>query len=192
MDLGDLSSQAHSYDEGGAYLFYGGANDLTVNGYEINDSSIRVVYSKGDVTIGGDLKYARTYTTYNDLPKLVVYAGGDINIKCSVDRIDGLLIASGKVSTCSDADASDQNDQKRANQLIVNGAIISNSLDAGRTYGAGIGANSIVPAEIISFDPSLHLWVSGSKSTTGGGSGPTVGGAKALKVTYQKELAPRL
>lgn len=191
VSLNDLS-QAHSYNEDDAYLFYGGDNNLTVNGYEINDSNIRVVYSKGDVTIGGDLKYAGAYATYDKLPKLVIYAGGDINIKCSVNRIDGLLIASEKVSTCSDADAYNQNEQKRANQLIVNGAIISNSLDAGRTYGAGIGANSIVPAEIISFDPSLHLWVSGSKSTTGGGSGPTVGGSKALKVTYQKELAPRL
>jgi hypothetical protein len=91
------------------------------------------------------------YGSFSEVPRFIVIAK-DIEIGCEVTRIDGLLVATGTVNTCGEGEL---NDQIRSNPLIVNGAIIANRLVANRTYGAGPGIYSIVPAEIVRFDPTL-------------------------------------
>ena len=119
------------------------------------------------------------------MPQYVIYAEKNINIECNVKRVDAILVAgkdlnsNGKVNTCSDADSS-YNDEDRSNQLTINGTIIANKLTLGRTYGAGPGDASGIPAEIINVTPATFYWTTGEANTT-----------PSLQVTFQRELAPR-
>lgn len=140
-------------------------------------------------TIDTNIQYANNYDNLIDIPKLIIRAG-DININCSVTRIDAVLIAdrvnsknsiTGIVNTCSDG--SDVNNGSRSRQLKINGAVIAGSLKANRTYGAGTGAYSVIPAEIIDYDASLYLW--GAPRADASSSG-------RLDTVYVRELAPRL
>ena len=118
-----------------------------------------------------------------DLPKVVIYAK-NIYIDCSVTRIDAVLIAEGEVNTCSDESGKspEKNEAARSNQLRINGAVIAGKLIANRTYGAATGDYSMVPAEIINFDPTLYLW---GKSVSENEAN------MSLLTTYLHELSPR-
>lgn len=118
-----------------------------------------------------------------DLPKVVIYAK-NIYISCSVTRIDAVLIAEGEVNTCSNGEGDSPviNDAARSNQLKINGAVIAGKLIANRTYGAATGNYSMVPAEIINFDPTLYLW---GKSVSENEAN------MSLLTTYLHELSPR-
>ena len=123
------------------------------------------------------------YTALWEIPKVIIYAG-NIKISCDVTRIDAVLITAegGNINTCSDADRKDANDVRRSKQLKINGTIITDKLIAGRTYGAGTGSASAVPAEIIDYDTSLYLWA--MQNAKGSNSGK-------MDVVYLTELAPR-
>lgn len=170
--------------EGGVYYYYG-TNNLTIGASTVVPSTIQIVHSTGDIKITGDIKYdsAVTYSSLSHLPKLIVYAKNNISINCGVKQVDAILIAENTVTTCGDSN--DINSQANSNQLMVNGAVITNQLIPNRTYGAATGANSIIPAEIINFDPSLYLW-GGSETTASEGINTN------LDVSHTKEVAPRL
>lgn len=112
----------------------------------------------------------------------MIYAEGDIAIECEVGEIDALLIAEGTVKTCGNSD--NVNSRKNSNQLKIFGAVLANKLEANRTYGAATGANSVVPAEIINFDPSLYLWNKAAEDY----DETVTGGLEAVTVV---EVAPR-
>lgn len=110
-----------------------------------------------DVKISTNVQYEDEtdgYDSFSEVPRFVVIAK-DIEIECDVTRIDGLLVATGTVNTCKSDTPEDREKEDHSNQLIVNGAIIARGLVANRTYGAGPGIYSIVPAEIVRFDPTL-------------------------------------
>ena len=155
-----------------------------------------MVHSDNTVYVRGNIVYGDTYKKYSELPKLVLY-GRNVVIDCNVTRIDALIIADEKVVTCNnyegininntDVDLKNNisnhiNDATNSHQLKINGAVVTKTLIANRTYGAASGANSIVPAEIINFDPTLYMW---------GGLGNEEGSDGDLEVTMMKELAPR-
>lgn len=136
------------------------------------------------LTIDEDVKYEDGgYTSLSEIPKLIIYAG-NINILCGVTRVDAVLITAegGRIDTCSDAEEGNWNVGERSNQLKINGTIIADKLIAGRTYGAGTGSASAVPAEIIDYDTSLYLWA--MQNAKGSNSGK-------MDVVYLTELAPR-
>ena len=136
------------------------------------------------LTIDEDVKYEDGgYTSLSEIPKLIIYAG-NINILCGVTRVDAVLITAegGKIDTCSDAEEGNWDVRERSKQLKINGTIITDKLIAGRTYGAGTGSASAVPAEIIDYDTSLYLWA--MQNAKGSNSGK-------MDVVYLTELAPR-
>ncbi|MBR3157140.1 hypothetical protein IKF20_01765 [Candidatus Saccharibacteria bacterium] len=167
-----------------------GGNNDSGNGVVITEAglsevggAIKRVHSTKNVIIKGNLKYSDSaYQSFSQIPKIVVYAEGDIEIDCAVEQIDALLIANGTVKTCADSD--DLNSKSNSRQLTIFGAVIANALEPRRTYGAATGANSIVPAEIINFDPSLYLW----NRVSGEGEGAITGG---LEAAYTVEISPR-
>ena len=116
---------------------------------------------------------------------MVIYASGDINISCSVTRVDAILIAGGTVVTCPGyraTDSSTWNADARTQQLIINGAVVANRIDFGRTYGNTTGLGTKEPAEEINYDTSSILW---------GRSMADAGESDTLTTVYQHELAPR-
>ena len=142
-----------------------------------------IIYKNGDLEINGDITYPNTtYGEMGELPKAIIYATGNININCGVGEIDAVLIADRTINTCADARANDPDDEVRSNQLVINGAVIANKLELGRTFGAHTGAYTKIPAEIINYDMSILLWLRNRNSNSNYGQ---------LSQVYQHELAPR-
>lgn len=178
--------------KGDNIYYYSGDKDLSIPTSVITANTTQIVHSTKNITITGNLTYPGNYTNFHQLPKLVIYAD-NIIINCDVTRVDALLIANQRVVTCNNFDSDfanfesnikkHLNDPANSNQLTINGAIIAGGLTPNRTYGAATGANSIVPAEIINYDPSLYLWGSTQAKTTDTSFN--------LDTTYQTELAPR-
>ena len=129
----------------------------------------------GRVTINRNIRY-ESYSSLSDIPRLIIYAK-NIDIAPGIERIDGLLVATGSVNTCVRENGSEACDK----QLMINGAVIANRLMRQRNYGAGEGVQSIVPAEIINFDPSLYDLTRGS----------TTSNTNNMKMVNTIELAPR-
>ena len=175
------------------------AENVTVETAWASEPGMRVIYGK-NVNIKGNITYDdnKTYKDLKEIPKIIIYAEKNINIDCSVWRIDALLIADNRVITCSDGYEDEnlnngevsekiENDINRfqnSNQLMVNGAIITKKLYANRTYGTATGANTIVPAEFINFDPTLYDFGKESNDNDDDSYGN-------LEVNYIRELSPR-
>ena len=193
----NLANEDDKLRDDSVYYYYSGDNDMTLLGGQVRIGTTKVVHSEKDVTISGNITYEEGagYTSFSNMPKLIVYAK-NIKIDCGVSRIDGVLVAQDKVVTCNNFDGniddrnfarnvkSHLNDKQNSTQLIINGAVIANTLIPNRTYGAATGANSMVPAEIINYDPTLYQW--------GGQKMESEGVNINLDVTYSRELAPRL
>lgn len=171
------NSSAYEYHDGNFTL---DGNVINVGGFT---KTIRV---DGDLTITGNLTYSGSYVALADVPKLILYAK-NINISCTVTRVDALLIADGTVDTCTDTNGNsiyNTNDPRLSRQLVINGAVVANELIPSRTYGAATGSESITPAEIINFDPTLYRFGNSTRNSTDDSTG-------RLEVTYIRELAPR-
>ena len=110
----------------------------------------KVYNVSGDATITGDiiLSPAKNSTIY-DLPQVIIYATGNINIRSDVSRIDAWLITDGGVvNTCAESDIPNKleayvNDYDHtsttcAKQLIINGPVIAKGVKLNRTAGADI------------------------------------------------------
>ncbi len=178
-----------------SYYYYGTkltvGNQTNAGGNPIQRGSIQFVHGTEGIYISGNLEYQNGYTKLTDVPKLIIYTEKDINIACGVSRIDAILIAGGTVNTCADENGTspDVNAAERSRQLIINGAVIATKLEAKRTYGAGPGVNSGVPAEILNFDPTLYRF--GEIQASNEDAGESFETTTNLDTVYQKELAPR-
>ena len=158
----------------------GGLSQVSLVGATIRKGNTHVMRTSGNIRIDGNIIYENTtYRSQKEIPKAIIYAGGDIVINCGVSRIDAIIIAGGRVTTC---DSYDVNSSRNSNQLKVNGMIISDSLVLNRTYGAKTGTGSGLPAEIINYDTSAIIWGKGMATTTD---------SDALTTVYQHEIAPR-
>ena len=177
------------------YYYYGKklivGNQTNAGGNPVGRGSIQFVHGTEGVYINGNIEYQDGYAKLTDVPKLIVYTEGNINIACNVSRIDAILIAGGTVNTCADENGTspDVNAAERSRQLIINGAVIATKLEAKRTYGAGPGVNSGVPAEILNFDPTLYRF--GEIQSSNEDAGESFETTTNLDTVYQKELAPR-
>ena len=175
-----------SIEDGQEYLY--SKENLSLDTSSVS-RGVHVIQSDKNINIVGDITYSGSYSKLNGegaVPKIVVYAKGNITISCEVRQIDALLVAEGSVKTC---DSDDINSSRNSNQLRINGAIITAGLIPNRTYGAATGANSIVPAEIINFDPTLYLW--GGSDDDENSSGTSTSDISNLDVTYVRELPAR-
>ncbi len=161
---------------------YNGDPESDLPDYDVTVSETTFYRNEGDISISHDISVDRDFSrgSLSEVPKVVVYAK-NINIKCSVARIDAILIAKETINTCSDINGEGLKSSSGAsNQLIINGALYARTINFNRTYGAATGNNSIVPAEIINYDNSLLISGATSRSSEG-----------ELNVEATFELAPR-
>ena len=148
----------------------------------------------GTITIDGNIEYNGSYSTLESIPKVIIYAN-NIIINCNVERIDAILIAKENIETCPFAESDEKKNNlgspARSVQLRINGAVIAGgSVSFDRSYGAGTGANSMIPAEIINMDPSWYLWAADSIGVSG--ASMEHDDTEGLMIpTYTCELPPR-
>lgn len=169
--------------ETGKVILYTWGDRINIDASEIDKGKTYIVHAEGDVYIQGDIKYTESYASQEDIPKVIIYSKKNIGIICSVKRIDAVLIAEGFIDTCSGAKPSTEpNNVDMSNQLMINGTVITNKIYLKRTYGAGAGRYSSIPAEIINYDSTLVIWARSRADT---------GETGVLNQTYIHELAPR-
>lgn len=178
------------------YIYSSG--NMGIKESNISAKKTFLVRVKGTLTIKGNIKYTGNYSSIGDVPKVIIYAN-NVNILCAVEEVDAIIIADGKVNTCSNASSSDDSDSKRSNQLKIVGMVIANGATLGRTYGAaasksgatvsasknsGVTAQNSnnVAAEIFDYDSTMLMW---EEFMSGSGETDT------YETTYTHELAPR-
>ena len=160
--------------------------DLESEDLNFGPNAKKMYVSDGDIIINKDIMYSGEYETLESIPKIVIYAD-NIKIDCSVERIDAVLIAKRNIQTCDNI----YTDSAKASvQLRINGAMIAGeTVKFKRNYGAGTGANSMIPAEIINMDPSWYLWAGEVMETSGADEANEDSGL--MMPTYVNELPPR-
>lgn len=167
VDVGGLVS-------GGIYQNTSGSVNIT-GGNLPSGKWVVINAPNATVTIAGNINYANgRYTKINEIPQLVIIAK-DININDNVSKVDSWLIARGNINTCSSAAASATNVNsaqltisKCATQLTINGPIMANKLYLHRTFGAGTGAGTGIPAEIMNLRSDAYLWAYARARENGG------------------------
>lgn len=170
------------------------SGDITISASSLTSGrQVLIVADPGrTVTISGNLTYAAgPYARYADVPSLTIIAD-TIRVNSNVTQIDGLFIARGNMTTCTEAGSSKTAVQTpggltqigatgpcRANRLQVNGAIITNG-ELVTARSAGGDSPGAAPAEIYTFRPEIFL-------------GPVERSASdaSLKTDMETELPPR-
>ncbi len=169
-------------NDNGEYIL--GGREIPAGTTEVVTAARNEDGSDSTILITGNIIYADgdgAYSALESIPKLIIYAD-NINIACNVSRVDAILIANNKIDTCPDSDGDKINEQKNNVQLTINGSLTTNTLELNRTYGARVGTESGIPAEIINYDTSIILW-SMNQTATDDYAGMTS--------VYQHEIAPR-
>ena len=202
LDNNAIVSIAPDAQDDGVVQYRNDTGDLEVGAITLGPNKVKVI-SANNIKVSGDIFYNsgdEGFISLLRVPKVLIYASDTISINCDVTHLDAVLVAS-NVITCGDSLANETetlnnlnvrakaniNETKNSKQLYINGAVITNNLIANRTYGAATGSNSIVPAEIINFDPTLYLWAGSNAGI--GDNGSTINAD--LEITYSHELAPR-
>ena len=161
-------------DEGQTFYTHLSSENVELTATSLEYGTTHIVAAEGNITITGNITLPDVFASPSQVPQYIIYAEKDINIIGDVTEINAILIANGNINTCSRGACT--------KQLRINGSISANKIFLNRTYGAGIGANSLVPAEIINYDPSLFMWsgMMGSREIN-----------QSITETYIRELAPR-
>lgn len=137
---------------------YYNSGPVTIGRSAINNGADILVVVDGDVTITDNIFYRGStpgYPNTASIPSFALIASGDIRIAENVTRLDGVYSSKQSIDTCYGPPArltvSDCNQQ-----LVINGAIITDKLALRRTYG-GAGAAASQPAEVFNFGTELFF-----------------------------------
>lgn len=182
----------------------------TISGLS-NVTGTQIYSVSGDLKIDGNITTAAgLYTSIYDIPQVVIFVDGKVNISSDVTRIDAWIIATGEINTCSSfvtgvtggtqGTSSDSGQwpyfgDTCANQLIFNGPVMANNLKLNRSFGSAPHLSRVgvaptnsttnssreAPAEIFNLRADTYLWAY-AQSTRYDSS---------FTETYSRELAPR-
>ncbi len=201
----DLSSPAnYTQIDNVRYTFVEYGNVAITASAELEPGITHIVYAKenendhvgGSVVIYGNgtgLGYGDgAYQTIGEIPQYVIIADKNLYIDRLVTRVDAILVAGGTINSCAKyvgddvtaatKDAKNEIQDVYCNQqLRINGVVIADAMKLYRIYGASSGLDSITPAEVINYSPSVYMWGDDSAST----------GSPQVYTTYLRELAPR-
>lgn len=165
----------------------------------MNVSQTRILRRDGNLTITGDLEVnSGSYDNVYQLPQMVIFVHGDLNITSNVEQIDAWLIVDGTINTCSDfvtssteADAVNRLKDPCTKQLVFNGPVLANRVILNRSFGSDPlvvrrGTFNDSPAkynaaEVFNFRSDAYLWGFSQAGRYG----------SSYTESYSKELAPR-
>lgn len=156
------------------------------------------IYATGNIKIVGNIAYENgkygnilvshgIYKNLAELPQILIFAKGNIEISQNVTQIDAWLITEkGTINTCSDFRSPNlsKNDYGTdsntcSSSIIFNSPIIARNLALNRVAGADPG-RGIVPGEIFNLRPDTYLWAYNQAQLF-----------SQANTTYIRELAPR-
>lgn len=151
----------------------GSSGDVTITGGQLERGEWLVINaSTRTVNITGNIQYtSESLGSVKDIPQLIILAN-EINIQGNVTQVDAWLVARTGIATCSDKGGVTQLNRAGsslptslhlttkdcANQLRVNGPVITKSLWLRRTAGSTSKEQADVPAEIFNLRPDVYLW----------------------------------
>ncbi len=126
----------------------------------------------GTLTISSNVELANTSgKTIYEMPQVVIYVDGNVEIAPSVTRLDAWIIANGNINTCSDwVEKTTETQSVYRNQnttcdnrLQINGPVVAKSVTLNRTYGAdnlayGISSFKNTSSEVFNLSALSYLW----------------------------------
>ena len=167
-----------------------------------NLTGTHVYHRQGDLNITGNITLATGgYNSVYQLPQVIIFVDGNVNISSNVTQIDAWIIAGSNstINTCSDfqvgtteADAVGRSSGTCTNQLVFNGPVMAGRLALNRSFGSDplidyrkgtFGANSDrhTPAEVFNYRADAYLWAYAQAGRYD----------SSYTETYTRELAPR-
>lgn len=163
-------------------------------------SSLPSVITSGTyiLNIAGNLTINRNiivsggnYASIYQIPQVVIFVSGDVNIKGNVTEVDAWIIASGKINTCSDFQSKSTQTASRVynnntvcdQQLIINGPVMASKAELRRSYGSDpvIQGARYTPGEIFNLSGENYLWAYAQAGRY----------SSSYTEAYSRELAPR-
>ncbi|HEU5187067.1 MAG TPA: hypothetical protein VFT87_01045 [Candidatus Saccharimonadales bacterium] len=144
------------------------------------NGSRQIYIVTGDVSIQGDITYPTSYASLAGIPSLVVIASGNIRIDGGVRQVDGIYVSKDTLFTCQEKPPLPT--ATCAQDMRVNGSVITKTLDLYRTAGAegATPSDRRQPAEIFTLTPEVFL------TNALNGSTKTV-----ITTSESRELPPR-
>lgn len=165
-----------------------------------NVATTRILRYDGNLKITGNITTAPgPYSNIYNVPQVVIFVHGNVEIASNVTRIDAWLIVDGKINTCSEfasgVTESDAIARLRDNyctkQLVFNGPVMANRLTLNRSFGsdplvARTGTFGAAPSkwnsgEIFNLRMDSYLWAYAQAGRY----------ASSYTESYTRELAPR-
>lgn len=169
-----------------------------------NISNSLIYYVDGNVEITGNIELSSTVkNSIYQLPQVVIFATGDINISENVTQIDAWLISKQKVDTCynkfivgltqarvnGNPVYSNNNCQEKLN---INGPVFAQTITTKRSFGSDGTSNSdtdsintanprAVPAEVFNLSAESYLWAYAQAGRY----------SSSYTEAYSRELPPR-
>lgn len=146
----------------------------------------------GNLTIDRNIIVSgNSYASIYQIPQVVIFVSGDVNIKGNVTEIDAWIIASGKINTCSDFQSKSTQTASRVynnntvcdKQLTINGPVMASKAELRRSYGSDpvIQGARYTPGEIFNLSGENYLWAYAQAGRY----------SSSYTEAYSRELAPR-
>lgn len=174
-----------------------GGNTL---GAMTNVANTQILSYDGDLKITGNITtQPGDYTNIYNIPQVVIFVHGNLEIASDVTRIDAWLIVDGKINTCSEftsgSTESDAVARLRDNyctkQLAFNGPVMASGLTLNRSFGSdhlvtrtgtfGAAPTKWNAGEVFNLRMDSYLWAYAQAGRY----------ASSYTESYTRELAPR-
>lgn len=175
-------------------------NGLPVSGNDYYITSGTYILNTSNLTINRNIIVSGgNYASIYQIPQVVIFVNGDVNITGNVTEIDAWIIATGEINTCKGQEGAQFQDgvtqtASRAyssntacdKQLIINGPVMASSADLRRSFGSdpvayGNSSARYTPGEIFNLSGENYLWAYAQAGRY----------SSSYTEAYSRELAPR-
>ncbi len=164
-----------------------------------NVPDTRILRYDGNLKIIGNITTnPGNYNSIYNIPQVVIFVHGNLEIASNVTRIDAWLIVDGKINTCgefepgvTEADAIARLRDTCNSQLVFNGPVLAKSMDLRRSFGSdplvtrhgtfGSASNKHAAGEVFNLRADTYLWAYAQAGRYD----------SSYTESYSRELAPR-
>lgn len=165
-----------------------------------NVAATQILRYDGNLKITGNITtLPGNYTNIYNIPQVVIFVHGNVEIASNVTRLDAWLIVDGKINTCGDfasgtteSDAVGRPRDVCNKQLAFNGPVMASSLTLNRSFGSdplityrngtfGAPSTKYAAGEIFNLRMDTYLWAYAQAGRY----------ASSYTESYTRELAPR-